>query len=91
MRLALRAKVSLLLEVLKGLPDLGGAGKGAIVSLRRDAHDLQVVPERPQREDEIVPGVGAAADGEDAAVRQSRARGEGCGDGLPDVGDHPRG
>ena len=34
MRLALRTKVSLLLEVLKRLPDLGGCGKGAVISLR---------------------------------------------------------
>ena len=44
MRLALRTKVSLLLEVLKRLPDLGSAGKGAVISLRRDMHDFQVGP-----------------------------------------------
>src|SRR6266481_5347132 len=55
MGLALRAKVSLLLEVLKHLPDLGLARKEAVISLRRDGHDFQIVPERPQREEEIVP------------------------------------
>src|SRR6266849_184966 len=90
MRLVLRAKVSLLLEVLKHLPDLVGAGKEAVISLRRDPHDFHVVPERPQREDEIVPGVGATADGEDAAVRQSTARAEGGGDDLPDLADITR-
>src|SRR2546425_7347060 len=90
MHLALRAKVSLLLEILKRLPDLGSAGKGAVISLRRDPHDFDVVPERPQREDEIVPGVGASADGENASVRQSTARAEGGGDGLPDVADITR-
>src|SRR5207237_2005509 len=47
-------------------------------------------PERPQCADEIVPGVGTPAHGEDAAVRQSAARAEGGGDGLPDLADITR-
>src|SRR5258706_15645799 len=64
-----RTEIGMRLEVLVHLAQLFGAGEKAVKDRRRDPHHPDVVSERIERRDEIVPRVRAAANGEVATVR----------------------
>src|SRR5262245_13769500 len=65
----LRTEIRVLLVVLEHLPQFVCAREELVVGIGRHPYHLEVMPERVQRGDEVVPRVGAAADGEIASVR----------------------
>src|SRR6267154_3317091 len=87
--LSVRTEIGVRLEVLEHLAQLLGAGEEAVIDLRRDPYDPEVVSERIERRHEIVPRVHAAAHGEVATVRQPGSGAERCSHGSAELADVP--
>jgi DNA-binding transcriptional LysR family regulator len=81
--------VGVRLEVLEHLVRLLGAGEEAVIDLRREPYDPDVVSERIERRHEIVLRVRAAAHGEVATVRQLGSGAERGSHGSAELGDVP--